>query len=222
MILLLAAEGVEAEALLARLERRRRVRGPFRAYIGRFASREAAVVETLVGKAAAAAATAWALDRFAPRAAFFAGVAGALDPELKAGDLLVARDAVQWDVDLTPFGRAPGELATGERFVPADPRLSAVLAKAAGGRSGRVASGDCFVNDAELAAWIRATFAADVVEMEGAPALWTARRLGVPMALLRVVSDAATAGSEGDFAAFLAEGSARMAEVLEAAVAALK
>ena len=222
MILRLAAEGVEAEALLARLGRRRRVRGPFRAYIGRFASREAAVVETLVGKAAAAAATAWALDRFAPRAAFFAGVAGALNPELKAGDLLVARDAVQWDVDLTPFGRAPGELATGERFIPADPKLSAVLARAAGGHRGRVASGDRFVNDAELAAWIRATFAADVVEMEGAPALWTARRLGVPMALLRVVSDAASAGSEGDFAAFLAEGSARMAEVLEAAVAALK
>jgi len=222
VILLLAAEGVEAEALLARLERRRRVRGPFRAFVGRFAGREAAVVETLVGKAAAAAATAWALDRFAPRAAFFAGVAGALAPDLKTGDLLVARDAVQWDVDLTPFGRAPGELATGERFVPADSALTRLLAGVAGGRIGRVASGDRFVADEGLARWIRATFAADVVEMEGAAALWTARRLGVPMALLRVVSDAATAGSEGDFAAFLADGSARMARVLKAAVAALE
>lgn len=222
MILLLAAEGVEAEALLARLGHRRLVPGPFRAYIGHFAGREAAVVETLVGKAAAAAATAWALARFAPRAAFFAGVAGALAPELTTGDLLVARDAVQWDVDLTPFGRAPGELATGERFIPADAALSRLLVRVAGGRTGRVASGDRFVNDGELAAWIRTTFGADVVEMEGAAALWTARRLGVPMGLVRVVSDAATAGSEGDFAAFLAEGSARMAEVLEAAVAGLE
>ncbi len=222
MILLLAAEGEEAAALLRRLEGRTQVPGPFPAHRGRFAGKEAAVVQTQVGKAAAAAATAWALSAFRVRAALFAGVAGALSPKLKQGDLLVALDAVQWDVDLTPFGREPGELATGERFVPADPRLSALLEEAAGAQVGRVASGDRFVADEALARWIRETFRADAVEMEGAAALWTARRFRVPMALLRVVSDQATAGSDVDFALFLAEGSERMAAALERAVARLK
>ena len=222
MILLLAAEGEEAAALLRRLEKKSAVPGPFPVHRGRFAGKEAAVVQTQVGKAAAAAATAWALTAFRARAAFFAGVAGGLSPELGQGDLLVARDAVQWDVDLTPFGRAPGELATGERFIPADPALVRALVEATGAKTGRVASGDRFVADPALARWIRETFAADAVEMEGAAALWTARRLGVPMALLRVVSDQATAGSDVDFALFLAEGSERMAVALEATVTRLK
>lgn len=222
MILLLAAEGEEAAALLRRLGERARVPGPFPAHRGRFAAKEAVVVQTQVGKAAAAAATAWAIATFRPKAAFFAGVAGALAPELRQGDLLVALDAVQWDVDLTPFGRAPGELATGERFVPADPRLSSLVEEASGARVGRVASGDRFVADEALARWIRETFRADAVEMEGAAALWTARRLRVPMALLRVVSDQATAGSDVEFALFLAEGSERMASALERAASRLK
>jgi adenosylhomocysteine nucleosidase len=222
MILLLAAEGEEAAALLRRLEEKSAVPGPFPAHRGLFAGKEAAVVETLVGKAAAAAATAWAIATFQPKAAFFAGVAGALNTELAQGDLLVAKDAVQWDVDLTPFGRAPGELATGERFVPADPALVRALVEATGAKTGRVASGDRFVADAGLARWIRETFAADAVEMEGAAALWTARRFKVPMALLRIVSDRAGEDSDLDFAAFLKAGSERMAETLLATLAQLK
>ncbi len=222
MIALFAAEEAEVRALLRRLEEARAVPGPFPAHLGVFAGSAALVVHTQVGKAAAAAAVAWALAKHRPKAAFFAGVAGALAPGLKTGDLLVALDAVQWDVDLTAFGRAPGELASGERFIPADPRLVAVLEEAGADRVGRVASGDRFVADPEQAAWIRTTFAADAVEMEGAAALWTARRFGVPAALLRAISDAAGGQARLDFEAFLVEGSERMAAVLARALPRLK
>jgi len=222
MIALFAAEEAEARALLARLAEARAVSGPFPAHLGLLSDHPVLVVQTGVGKAAAAAAVAWALGRSRPKAAFFAGVAGALAPELQTGELLAALDAVQWDVDLTPFGRAPGELATGERFVPADPSLVALLEEAGAERVGRVASGDRFVADPELAAWIRTTFAADAVEMEGAAALWTARRFRVPAALLRVISDAAGKTARLDFETFLLEGSQRMAEVLARALGRLK
>ncbi len=222
MILLLAAEGEEAAALRRRLKDKRRVRGPFPCHRGSFAGKAAVVVETHPGKTPAAAATAWAITAFRPRAAFFAGVAGALAPGLQQGDLLVGLEAVQWDVDLTLFGRKPGELATGERFVPADPGLSKLLARTTGARLGRIASGDRFVADRKLADWIRSTFEADAVEMEGAAALWTARRMGVPMGLLRVVSDLALETAEVAFAVFLLEGSERMANALEQALARLK
>ena len=222
MIAVFAAEEVEVRALLARLDEARAVPGPFPAHLGLLSGRPALLVHSGVGKAAAAAAVAWALARHRPKAALFAGLAGALAPELKTGELLVALDAVQWDVDLTAFGRAPGELATGERFLAADPRLVALLEEAGADRVGRVASGDRFVADPELATWIRATFAADAVEMEGAAALWTARRFGVPAALLRAISDAAGKKARLDFETFLIEGSERMAELLARAVARIK
>jgi len=221
MIALFAAEGEEADALVRRLISKTRERGPFRAFSGQFAGKDAVIVQTFPGKAAAAAAVAWALTTYQPQRAFFAGVAGALSPELEQGELLVALDAVHWDVDLTPFGREPGELATGERFIPSDPQLAAMLEEAANARVGRIATGDRFVADPELAEWIRETFHADAVDMEGASALWTARRYHVPMTLLRVISDNALWGADADFASFLVEGSERMASALEQVIAQL-
>lgn len=89
------------------------------------------MAETGVGKVAAALAVAHVLTRFRPSESFFLGVAGALDPSLRALDLLLAEKAVQWDVDLTPFGRKPGETAFGVAFFPSDPALLARAEKAA-------------------------------------------------------------------------------------------
>ncbi len=221
MIALFAAEGAEAQALVERLVEPKRIEGPWVAHRGRLAGVEALVVETGVGKAAAAAAVGYVAARFAPDGAIWGGVAGALDPALEPGSVLIARDAVQWDVDITAFGRAPGELATGERFVQADPELTARLAEAARAlgikvRVGRVASADAFLADPARARWVREAFAADAVEMEGAAALWAARRLGLPMALVRVVTDGADDSAPGSFERFLEEASTRMARLLEA------
>ncbi len=217
MMLVLAAEGLEADAVRQRLARARSLASPFPAHSGVLEGHEIVLVETGVGKVAAAAALGWAVMRFAPEAVFFGGVAGALSPGLKSGDLVVARDAVQWDVNLTAFGRAPGELGSGERYLPTDPELTrAVMASAPGAVLGRIASGDRFVDDPALARWIQETFQADAVEMEGAAAVWTARQLGVPLALFRVVSDRADDGAQEDFEAFLRRGAGRLADVVEA------
>ncbi|HEX2863309.1 MAG TPA: hypothetical protein VHN99_01965, partial [Deinococcales bacterium] len=52
------------------------------------------VEPTGVGKVAAAMHTQAAIDRYRPRGLVFVGVAGALDPELKQMDVLIARDSV--------------------------------------------------------------------------------------------------------------------------------
>ncbi len=87
---------------------------------------------------------------------------------------------------------------------------------------GRVASGDKFVADPETARWIRETFAADAVEMEGAAALLAARKLGVPMALVRAVTDAADTAAPGAFEAFLVEVSQKLALLIEDTLAHLE
>jgi len=219
-ILLLAAEGEEAEAVLARMERADRIESPWPAFAGELGGRDVRLLESGIGKAAAGAVVGWAVASFAPSRAVWLGVAGSLNPQLSTGDVLIADDAVQWDMDLTPLGRQPGELDSGERFIPADPELAAALHASAQRLGyhhvrGRVASGDKFVADPETARWIRSTFNADAVEMEGAAALWAARKLGVPMALVRAVTDSADASAPGAFEAFLVEVSQKLARLIE-------
>ena len=219
-ILLLAAEGEEAEAVLARMERAEKIAGPWPAFAGELAGRQVRLLESGIGKAAAGAVVGWAVASFAPSRAVWLGVAGSLNPQLSTGDVLIADDAVQWDMDLTPLGRQPGELDSGERFIPADPELAAALHASAQRLGyhhvrGRVASGDKFVADPETADWIRSTFNADAVEMEGAAALWAARKLGVPMALVRAVTDSADTAAPGAFEAFLVEVSQKLAVLIE-------
>ncbi|MER3536209.1 MAG: 5'-methylthioadenosine/S-adenosylhomocysteine nucleosidase, partial [Thermus sp.] len=196
MTALFAAEPEEAEAL-------RRAFGAREALLAPFPLARASgvlVAQTGVGKAAAASAVAYVLARYPVRQAFFLGVAGALDPSLRALDLLLAEEAVQWDVDLTPFGRGPGETAFGRRFFPSDPGLLLRVEQAARAlgypvRRGRVATGDRFLADQREAERIRTLFEASAVEMEGAAALFVAWRFQVPMALVRAVTDGAGEGA---------------------------
>lgn len=214
-----AAEPEEAAALREALGAEEALLAPFPLHRGR----GVLVAETGVGKVAAAMAVAHVLTRFAPEASFFLGVAGALDPSLKALDLLLAEQAVQWDVDLTPFGRLPGETALGVRFFPSDPALLARVEEAAGRlglphRLGVVATGDRFLADPKEAQGLRERFGAQAVEMEGAAALMVAFRFRHPMALVRAVTDGAGEGAALDFQAFLREASRRLGLLARALV----
>lgn len=220
MIALFAAEGAEAQALRTRLHLQENVDGPWPIHKGEVGRYEVVLIEAGVGKAAAAAAVAYARVRFNPQQAFWVGVAGSLNPELKTLDLVVAQDAVQYDVDITAFGRALGELATGERYIPADPALTSKVLRTAVAMGvsvflGRIASADRFLADPAQAEEVRRVFAADAVEMEGASALWVAKRMGMPMALLRAVTDEAGKEAPMSFDTFLEGASERLAMLIE-------
>ena len=67
---------------------------------------------------------------------------------------------------------------------------------------GIIATGDQFVNQPERTAWIRETFHAAAVEMEGAAVAHACFSLGIPCGILRSISDGANDDSGMDFAAF--------------------
>ena len=85
-----AAEPEEASALREALGAGEALEAPFPLHRGE----GVLVAETGVGKVAAALAVAHVLTRFRPSESFFLGVAGALDPSLRALDLLLAEKAV--------------------------------------------------------------------------------------------------------------------------------
>jgi adenosylhomocysteine nucleosidase len=168
------------------------------------------LAECGIGKVNAAALT-QALLGAGARRVIVTGVAGAVDPSLRVGDIVVSTDALQHDVDVLALGYAPGQVP-GERITwPADPTLrehafaaASEVAEAAGVRAvaGRVASGDQFVADRARVAALRERFDAACAEMEGAAVAQVCSRWRVPFVIVRSISDTADHDAHVDFRAF--------------------
>jgi 5'-methylthioadenosine/S-adenosylhomocysteine nucleosidase len=178
------------------------------------------IVGTGVGKVAAAANTAKTILLEKPDAIVFVGIAGSLAPDLKTLSVVIGSEAAQWDVDLTIINNTPhGTLNDGRQFIKLDPngtKLALEAAQSLGfdSRIGRIVSGDVFLADAAKAKWIRETFQAEAVEMEGAAALQIADDHGVPMVLIRVISDGAGDDAAGTYTNFMAAAAERAAAVV--------
>ena len=210
----------EIATLLPRLvERRSERRGPFEVHAGILDGHSVRLAVCGVGKVNAAAIAQQLLAEGASRL-LFTGVAGALDPALRVGDVVVSDDAIQHDVDVTALGYRLGQVPGEPLAWRADPALrDAALAAAREAApdatvvAGRVASGDAFVADPARVAELRRRFGAACAEMEGAAAAQVCARWGVPWVVVRSISDTADHDASVDFRAFT-----RMAAVRAEAV----
>ncbi len=123
------------------------------------------------------------------------GVAGALRPSLNIGDIVIARSAVQHDMDTTPIGDPLG-LISGPNIVhiPCDEELAALLQTAAEEANLRtehaaVATGDQFIVGTEKKAFLSDTFDAAACDMEGGAIAQCCYEMQVPYAAVRCISD---------------------------------
>jgi adenosylhomocysteine nucleosidase len=158
---------------------------------------------------AAATTTALLLDRFTIDALLFTGVAGGLSAGVAVGDIVLARELLQHDMDASPlFPRYEVPLSGRSRFA-AEASLTRVLAVAAvetGHRvhEGLVVSGDRFVATAAESDALRAALPdALAVEMEGAAVAQVCADFARPFAVLRTVSDRADDAAHTDFGRFV-------------------
>lgn len=135
---------------------------------------------TGVGKLNAAYSLTRALDAKAYDEIVVVGTGGAIDPDLEAG-VYDIEAAVQHDVkDLDGVVGQHVQLPARVELVP---------------RGGIViATGDHFVDDAEAVAVIRA-LDARMVDMESYAYAWVAAKFGVPIRILKAVSDRAQDGA---------------------------
>ena len=171
--------------------------------VGRLAGKEAVVVQSGIGKVAAAITAQMLIDGFGVDALLNTGMAGGLDSRLAVKDLVIATAALQHDFDITAFGHARGFMYGEDDQKPtlfvADEALCAKAREAAarvlpeGSKfiDGVIASGDIFVDDSALKAQLRDGFGAAAAEMEGAAIAQTAVANGVPFVIIRTISDLA-------------------------------
>ena len=172
-------------------------------YRGKLKGTDTVVVTAGVGKVNAASCAQQIIDLFAPQAIVNTGIAGALAPGLRVGDIVISRDAVQHDVDTTVFGDAPGQIPDMEVYeFPADPLLMQAAREAGEAaeaesdfhgkvHEGRVLSGDVFLSDFDRKQTLYETFNGACVEMEGAAIGQVAWLNGTPWVILRCISDQA-------------------------------
>ena len=171
--------------------------------VGRLAGKEAVVVQSGIGKVAAAITAQMLIDGFGVDALLNTGMAGGLDARLAVKDLVIATAALQHDFDITAFGHARGFMYGEDDQKPtlfvADEALCAkareaaarVLPESSKSIDGIIASGDIFVDDSALKAQLRDGFGAAAAEMEGAAIAQTAVANGVPFVIIRTISDLA-------------------------------
>jgi adenosylhomocysteine nucleosidase len=203
-------------------------------WVGHLHGQDVVAVLSGIGKVAAATTATLLIERFGVKRIVFTGVAGGLGSGVNVGDVVLARSFLQHDMDASPlfarhevpgYGRARFDAAAGltdalelacDRMLHTLPQQLGAETVAAFGlqaprlHQGLLISGDRFVaTTAESAALQRELPDALAVEMEGAAFAQVCHDFGVPLAVVRTISDRADDTAHMDFPRFLREVASR-------------
>jgi len=172
-----------------------------------------------IGKVFASLTATTMIEKFGCDTLLFSGVAGAINPKLQIGDLIIADKLCQHDLDITAFGHPNGFVPGGSVFVETSKELRDVATQVANENDlkvivGTIATGDQFVHSTERKNFIELTFKADALEMEGASVAVVCDALDIPFFVLRAISDSADMDAGFDFDEFLKSSAVNSANYL--------
>ncbi|MBV2129584.1 5'-methylthioadenosine/S-adenosylhomocysteine nucleosidase [Arsukibacterium indicum] len=177
---------------------------------GQLAGNEVVIVQSGIGKVAAAVATTLLIDHFKPDCIINTGSAGGFDPELNVGDIAIGTEVRHHDVDVTAFGYEYGQVPQMPAAFTAHPALVSAAEKTIASlgfcktKGGLITTGDSFMCDPERIAQTRARFPTMLaVEMEGAAIAQVCHMLSTPFVVIRSLSDIAGKESPVSFDAYL-------------------
>ncbi|MFB5266304.1 5'-methylthioadenosine/adenosylhomocysteine nucleosidase [Paenibacillus enshidis] len=219
---LIGAMDEEIELLLSGMQTARKtVKAGITYTEGMLHGHRVVVCKSGVGKVNAAVTTQILIDRFGVNSVIFTGVAGAVNPELNIGDIVISSTCMQHDMDVTPLGFARGiipyqdisEFAADSRLI----QLAEMACRARGDRylTGKVLSGDQFVASRETVTTLYTEMGGACTEMEGAAVAQACHMNGAPFVVLRSMSDKADGSAHVNFAEFTVEASHRSHQIVE-------
>lgn len=177
-------------------------------YKAKFLNHELILAYSKIGKVNAALTSTILCEKFKADILLFTGVAGSLSDKLHINDTVYATSLVQHDLDITAFGHPHGYVPGNEIFVKTDAKLND-LAKTVAKKLGInlkeavIATGDEFISKKESKEWIKNTFNADIVEMEGASVAVVCSAFNIPFFVLRSISDNSDDNADISFDEFL-------------------
>ena len=188
-------------------------------YTGVLNGQQVVVSRLGIGKVNAAISTTLLLEHFRPKAILFSGIAGAMNPQLHPGDIVVGKQIAYHDYGrISPKGfqlwatRNPYHFNANPIFFKCDSAMIAIAEKASKQVSlqqidqyipqiffGTIITGDVFMADHVKNKQLRQEMNADAIEMEGAAVAQVCYQQKVAFLIIRSLSDDANDTATLDF-----------------------
>lgn len=176
-----------------------------------------------VGKVNASICTQILIDQFHASHIIFTGVAGAVDPALEIGDIVISVDALHHDMDASSLGFKKGVIPFFDHSVfKADKKLhdlALTAGKLVAGEekvvAGRILSGDQFIASAEKVKELHEEFNGACTEMEGAAVAQVCTMNGIPFVIIRSISDKADGSANVNFQEFVEKASRNSFQIVQ-------
>ncbi len=207
---IIGAMDEEVEILLKEIEvDRKEIKANMEFNCGRLWGQRVVVVRSGIGKVNAAVCAQILVDDFKVEAIINVGIAGGIGEDINPGDVVIAENLVQHDIDTSAFGDRIGQIPRLDTFDFKCSNDLVVKAKTAcsylkNGKSfvGRIVTGDQFIADVEKIRWLSSEFSAIACEMEGGSIAQVCHLNKVPFVVIRSISDNANTGAHMDYEKF--------------------
>ncbi len=196
----------------------------FKFKTGKLNGKKVVLAETGIGKVNASIVTTLVIKQFSPKLIIFTGVAGAVNPDLNQGDILIGKrlsyhdygrltnDSLRFYPTRNPytkefnpqFFRSDSTLIIAANNAAQDLELRKITPNSPQPRIsvGTIVTGDTFVASSVAVARFRRNYQADATEMEGAAVAQICFQQNIPFLIIRSISDKANEAAPADFQTF--------------------
>lgn len=207
---IVGAMAQEVEILMNLMTQRREIRVASAViFEGKIYGKDVALLQSGIGKVAAALGTTALLQLSKPNLIINTGSAGGVAEGLNVGDIIISTQTAYHDADVTAFGYVKGQLPANPPTFESDVKLVELATKVAQAqghnvKQGLICSGDSFVQGGERLAQIKQDFPTVIaVEMEAAAIAQVCYAFQVPFVVVRAISDAGNGVANISFEEFL-------------------
>ncbi len=211
---------LEVDLLKGKIEevKEQRIEGiPF--YSGKLQGQPVVLTRSGIGKVNAALTTTLLLEHFRPKQLLFTGIAGAMNPTLHPGDIVVGKLIAHYDYgrrmpegmmsvatknpyyfsDNPIFFQSDSVLVSASHAAAKDIQLQSIGGYKPQIITGTIITGDIFLADTKLNQQLQKQYNSDAVEMEGAAVAQICFQQKVPFIIIRSLSDSADDSAALDF-----------------------
>ena len=196
-------------------------------YEGNIQGKQVALLQSGIGKVAAAMGTTALLQLAKPDLVINTGSAGGVAEGLKVGDVIVSTETQYHDADVTAFGYAKGQLPACPVTFVSDTKLVELVDRVATQlgqhvKRGLICSGDSFIQGGERLAQIKQDFPKVIaVEMEATAIAQVCHAFNMPFVVVRAISDAGAGKANMSFEEFLPLAAKQSSDIVVAMLAEL-
>jgi len=222
MIGIIGAMQIEVDNLIEEMENTtNQVISGIKYIKGTLSGKDVVVAKCGIGKVFAALCTQTMILNFSPKILINTGVSAGMQSETNIGDIVIGRNAVQYDMDTSPIGDPVGMISGINLIhIPCSDNVVNMLDKVlstmnVNHKKGTIATGDRFISDSGEIKRINEMFGAIAFDMESAAVAQVCYVNGVECGIIRSVSDNGSEDAGVDFMQFAKKAASVSAETVK-------